>query len=129
MHACLSASTDWYAGCRAVVLKVENGSLIDNEQGDLRTNELTPFNMALHPDGQTLVVGVGSAGLKVLDVVQQSGSPPSLQFTQGKGLHRACCLLSFLYCFMWDSTKHHLPHASVWLCRNSSATRCSAQLW
>lgn len=63
---------------RAVVLKVENGSLSDKEQGDLRTNELTPFNMALHPNGQTVVVGVGSAGLQVIDVMQQPGSAPTL---------------------------------------------------
>lgn len=67
---------------RAVVLKVENGCLTDKEQGDLRTNEVTPFNMLLHPEGQTLLVGVGSAGLKMIDVRQQSGSPPTLHFAQ-----------------------------------------------
>ncbi len=69
--------------CRAVVLKVENGSLLDKEQGDLCTNELTPFNMALHPNGQTVVVGVGSAGLQVIDVVQQTGSAPTLTLAAG----------------------------------------------
>ncbi|KAL3143513.1 hypothetical protein ABBQ38_002318 [Trebouxia sp. C0009 RCD-2024] len=65
---------------RAVVLKVENGSLADTEQGDMHMNELTPFNMALHPEGHTLVVGVGSAGLKVLDIIQQATEQPSLSF-------------------------------------------------
>ncbi|KAL3133969.1 hypothetical protein ABBQ32_008413 [Trebouxia sp. C0010 RCD-2024] len=65
---------------RAVVLKVENGSLAETEQGDIRMNELTPFNMALHPEGHTLVVGVGSAGLKVLDIIQQATEQPTLSF-------------------------------------------------
>ena len=78
---------------RAVVLKVENGCLMDKEQGDLRTNEVTPFNMLLHPEGQTLLVGVGSAGLKVIDVRQQSGSPPTLHFAQGTA---ACALHTLL---------------------------------
>jgi len=71
------------SNCRAVVLKVENGSLSDKEQGDLRTNELTPFNMALHPSSQTVVVGVGSAGLQVIDVMQQPGSAPTLTLAPG----------------------------------------------
>ena len=91
--------TDDCHKCRAVVLKVENGSLADAEQGDLRTNELTPFNMALHPHDQTLVIGVGSAGLQVISVVQQSGSAPQLKMAPGKhlisfaGLHRVCVML------------------------------------
>ena len=71
------------SNCRAVVLKVENGSLSDKEQGDLRTNELTPFNMALHPSSRTVVVGVGSAGLQVIDVMQQPGSAPTLTLAPG----------------------------------------------
>ena len=71
------------SNCRAVVLKVENGSLSDKEQGDLRTNELTPFNMALHPSSQSVVVGVGSAGLQVIDVMQQPGSAPTLTLAPG----------------------------------------------
>lgn len=46
-------------------------------------NEVTPFNMALHPEDHTLVVGTGSAGLKVLDIVQQTSSPPTLNFSAG----------------------------------------------
>ena len=65
------------------MLKVENETLADTEQGDLRMNELTPFNMALHPEGHTLIVGTGSAGLKVLDVEQQTSSPPTLNFAPG----------------------------------------------
>lgn len=67
---------------RAVVLKVENGSLADHEQGNLRTSESTPFNMCLHPDGQTVLVGLGSAGQKVLEVLPQSSGAPNLQFAQ-----------------------------------------------
>lgn len=65
------------------MLKVENGALADTEQGDLRMNEVTPFNMALHPQDHTLVVGIGSAGLKVLVVAQQTGSPPVLSLAPG----------------------------------------------
>lgn len=49
----------------------------------MHMNELTPFNMALHPEGHTLVVGVGSAGLKVLDIIQQATEQPSLSFAPG----------------------------------------------
>lgn len=83
---CVCVYADESHGCRAVVLKVENGLLADAEQGDLRTNELTPFNMALHPQDQTLVIGVGSAGLQVISVVQQSGSAPQLKMAPGKHL-------------------------------------------
>lgn len=65
------------------MLKVENGALVDTEQGDLCMNEVTPFNMVLHPQDHTLVVGTGSAGLKVLDVAQQTSSPPTLSLAPG----------------------------------------------
>ena len=79
-----------------MVLKVENGSLADHEQGNLRTSESTPFNMCLHPDGQTVLVGLGSAGQKVLEVLPQSSGAPNLQFAQGTlhaQLPHACLLL------------------------------------
>ena len=65
------------------MLKVENGALADVEQGDLRMNELTPFNMALHPGDHTLVIGTGSAGLTVLNISQQTSSPPTLSLAPG----------------------------------------------
>ena len=73
--------------CRAVVLKVENAALADAEQGDLRMNELTPFNMMLHPEGRARIVGTGSAGLTVLDITQQDSNPPTLSFAQGQTTH------------------------------------------
>ena len=60
--------------------------LAENEQGNLRTAETTPFNMCLHPDGQTIVVGLGAAGLQVLELQPQASGPPDIQFAQGASI-------------------------------------------
>ena len=73
-----------------MLLKKEHGVLAEDEQGNLRTAETTPFNMCLHPDGQTVVVGLGSAGLQVLELEPQASGPPSVHFAQGVSIVYKC---------------------------------------
>lgn len=84
--------------CRAVVLKAEHGSLSETEQGDVHMNELTPFNMALRPKDHTLVVGLGSAGLKVLEIAQQATGPPTLSFAPGVSRSSQCTTANNVLC-------------------------------
>lgn len=97
------------------MLKVENGALADTEQGDLRMNEVTPFNMALHPGDHTLVVGTGSAGVKVLDVAQQTSGPPTLTLVSGAWQatrHLQCNNKHVLHSVRRRAMPYHIHHVA-----------------
>ena len=97
------------------MLKIENGALADTEQGDLRMNEVTPFNMALHPQDHTLVIGTGSAGLTVLDITQQTSSPPTLSLAPGAvqfAMHIQCNIQYMLHIFRRGAMPFYIHHVA-----------------
>lgn len=110
---------------RAVVLKVENAVLADAEQDKLRMNEMTPFNMALHPEVHTLIVRTGSAGLTDLDLTQQHSNPPILSLAQGQSIHRLRSRRAKTQC----STLPKCSSCCLMSCNRRSALLYSARCW
>lgn len=68
---------------RVIVVKVAEHALLDNEEGSVRTGEVTPFNMAVHPAGHSMLLGLGSAGLNILNIQAAANGPPTLTFAEG----------------------------------------------
>lgn len=67
-----------------MLLEVADYALADQERGNLQTGEVTPFNMAVHPAGQSVLLGLGSAGIQILHLQAADSGPPALAYAQGK---------------------------------------------
>ena len=71
-----------------MLLEVASHALLDQETGSLRTDEVTPFNMAVHPAGQSVLLGLGSAGVRVRQLQEASSGPPTLTYAEGQVNHQ-----------------------------------------
>lgn len=67
-----------------MLLEVVNQALADHDKANLQTGEVTPFNMAVHPAGQSVVLGLGSAGVQLLHLHAAESGPPALTYAQGE---------------------------------------------
>ena len=84
-------------------------ALLDQEKGSLSTNEATPFNMAVHPAGRSVVLGLGSAGIRLLDLQEAPNGPPTLAYAEGErkklqSILLPCCVHPILS--LWHACSH-----------------------
>lgn len=92
-----------------MLLEVAEHSLLDQERGSLKTDEVTPFNMAVHPAGRSVVLGLGSAGIRVLDLQEAASGPPTLAYAEGgSNTPDSCCHGIPVSCSACRMHVHHL---------------------
>lgn len=107
-----------------MLLEVAEHSLLDQERGSLKTDEVTPFNMAVHPAGQSVVLGLGSAGIRLLDLQEAASGPPTLAYAEGgSNTPDSCCHGIPVSC---SACRMHVHHLTLNACVQS--LRLSKQL-
>ena len=98
LHAEVSCVAKVLCLCRALALKLEHDRLAAHVQAECSTGWNTAVRMAAHPAGKFVVLGVGPAGLVILELCKADDGTMTLELVQLSG---AACVT-----FCWQIQLH-----------------------
>lgn len=85
LHAEVSGLAKLLCLCRAWALKLEHDRLATHAQAECSTGWNTAVRMAAHPAGKFVVLGVGPAGLLILELCKADDGTLTLELVQLSG--------------------------------------------